>query len=126
MAKKTIPKNESEELIQYIGVKDLSDDERGVVDKLTSEYFDKVKRAFNNITKLVVHVKSYAGGGKRKKFSMHIRCLSPMGLIESCKTHDWDLPRALHKSFNDVIGQIEHFLKKYDAKKSWKGKSRKK
>jgi hypothetical protein len=125
MAKK-IPKYESEELIQYVGVKDLSDEERGIVNRLTSDYFDKVKRAFSDLSKLVVHIKSYAGGGKRKKFSMHLRALSPLGIIESCKTHDWDLPRVLHKSFNDVLGQIDHFLRKTESKNSWKKKNRKK
>lgn len=126
MAKKTIPKYEHEELIQYVGVKDLSDEEKGAIKGLASEYFEKIKRAVQNISTLVVHIKSYASGGKRKKYSTHIRALSPQGIIESCKSYDWDLPRVLHKSFTNILTQAESLFSKYESKNSWKKKNRQK
>ena len=66
------------EEIQYIGVNELDDNEKEVVDKLSAEYYDKIKRELKNITSLKIHIKTYqtAGGvAKKKKFSINVRQL---------------------------------------------------
>lgn len=125
MAKKNIPKYGADELIQFVGLNDLSPEEIDTVNALSQEYFSKLKRAIKKLSTLIVHIKCYDKKDKgRKKFSLHLRCLSPLKIIESCNEQDWDLARALHKSFNDVLVQADHIFKRYEVRRSWKKKFR--
>jgi len=69
------------EVIQFIGVKDLKEEEREVVNALSTEYYEKIKVALQNLTSMAVHVKTQndiADEGKekkRKKFSIKVRVL---------------------------------------------------
>ena len=105
---KEVPKYGVQECIQFVGFKDLTPEEQLEVNKLCLEYYPKIQRKLKNVEGLTVHVKVYGNKGGKKKFSLHIRCHAPTKLFESCKTHDYDLARALHKSFEDLIRQIEH------------------
>lgn len=104
------------EMIQFVGVSKLEPEEQQTVNDLTTEYYGKLKRTVNNITSLVVHVKTYNKGGQRKKFSMHVRLIAPTQLFESTRTSDWDLARSLHKAFKDLESEIKHQLHTDDQK----------
>jgi len=105
---KTVPKFGVHELIQFVGVNELDPEEQAVVSRLSTEQFEKIRRMVTNIENMTVHIKSYDKEGK-KKFSLHIRVKAPTSaVIESCKSHDFDLARALHKAFDDIRTQIEH------------------
>jgi len=99
-----------EEIIQFIGVKDLEPMEQEEVQRLTTESYPKIKRALKNITSLKVHVKTYKKEGEQKKFSLHVQAIYPGGTVESNKVHDFELARAIHKAFNDITEQIHHKL----------------
>jgi len=106
---KTVPKFGRHELIQFIGVNDLNSEQQALVSKLSTESFEKFTRLLKNIEQMVVHIKSYEKEGQKKKYSLHVRLKAPtMAVIESCKSHDFDLARALHKAFDDIRVQIEH------------------
>jgi len=100
-----------QEIIQFIGVSDLEPMEQDTVQTLTTENYPKIKRAIKNITSLKVHVKTYKKEGEQKKYSLHVQAIYPGGTIESTKAHDFELPRAIHKAFNDIKEQINHKLK---------------
>jgi ribosome-associated translation inhibitor RaiA len=110
MADKVVPKFGTHELIQFIGVSELAPEEQAVVSRLSTEHYEKLNRILkNNIENMTVHVKCYAKEGEKKKFSLHVRVKIPShAVIESCKSHDFDLARALHKSFDDLRTQVEH------------------
>ena len=99
-----------QEIIQFIGVHDLEPMEQETVQTLTTENYPKIKRALKNITNLKVHVKTYKKEGEQKKFSLHVQAIYPGGTIESNRAHDFELPRAIHKAFNDITEQIHHKL----------------
>ena len=61
-----------------------------------------------NLTNMKVHIKTYQKEGAKKKYSVHIQVSYPGGILESCKSHDFELPRAVHKSFDDIRTQIKH------------------
>ena len=106
---KIVPKFGTHELIQFIGVHELSPDEQELVSKLSTEHYEKLQRTLKTIENMTVHVKQYEKEGERKKFSLHVRVKAPThAVIESCKSHDFDLARALHKAFDDIKTQIEH------------------
>ncbi len=98
------------EVIQFVGVKELEPSEQAIVNKLSSEYYDKLKRTINNIASLKVHVKVMSDEGKRKKYHMHTQLLAPTKTYTSTKATDWDLARVLHKSFQDLEHQLSHHL----------------
>ncbi|MEK6961309.1 MAG: hypothetical protein AABX47_09130 [Nanoarchaeota archaeon] len=98
------------EIIQFIGVNKLDTEEQEAVMRLSEEYYEKIKRQIKNRMSLVVHVKTYQKEGGKAKYALHVRLIAPTRVFESCKSHDWDLPRALHKSFKDLISEIKHTL----------------
>ena len=112
--KKDIPKFGSHEVIQYVGVTALEPDEQDTVQSLTQEYYEKIKRELHGLTDLVVHVQASGvveGKSKRKRYSLHIRTLAPGHQFESSKSDDYELPRAVHKSFEEILAQIVHKMR---------------
>lgn len=100
-----------EEIIQFIGMKELSPEEQAIVNTLSTEYYQKIKRSLKNLTSLAIHIKMHKKGGAKKKYSIHIRAIAPTAIIESKRAADWDLARTLHKSFKNIEHEIEHKLK---------------
>ncbi len=108
------------EHIQFVGLNDLEAEEQYVVQKLSSTYYQKIKRGLKNALILLVHIKCYCKGGERKKYSIHVRCLSPIKKsIESCRAHDWDLARSVHKAFQDIQNQVKHTFKSDTSRRKW-------
>ncbi len=106
---KIIPKFGTHEMIQFVGVNELAPEEQELVSRLSTENYEKFTHLVKNIEQMVVHIKTYENEGQKKKFALHIRIKVPtMAIFESCKSHDFDLARALHKSFDDIRTQIEH------------------
>ena len=100
--------------IQFVGLKDLEVDEQDTVQSISTENYGKIKRELHNITDVIVHVKTAGkvpGAEKRKRYSVNIRALSPGFSLESSKSDDYELPRALHSAFADILAQISHKLK---------------
>jgi hypothetical protein len=100
-----------EEIIQFIGVKDLSEDEKEIVNTLSTEYYGKIKRSLKNLTSMVVQVKIYQKEGAKKKYSINVRVIAPTRMIEADKAADWDLARTLHKAFKNIEREIEHMIR---------------
>lgn len=94
--------------IQYIGVSDLTEQEKAIVNTIVTDEFSKIKRKLNNITDITVHVKTYTKEGSKKKYSMHLKVAAPTHVFDSSNQDDWDLATALHKAFESVRNQITH------------------
>lgn len=109
--KKDIPNYGVNEILQFVGINSLSIEGQVAVKDISTREFEKVKRQLKNIISMVVHVKVYSKEASKAKFALHIRVISPTQLFESCKSHDWDLVRALRKSFEDIHNEIEHKFK---------------
>jgi len=98
------------EPIQIIGIKDLDDMEVEAVNRLANRYYGKIQREIQNITSVVVHIKSYRKQGRQRNYSVHVKVMAPTRIFVSTKTHDWNLEKSLHQSFGDVIREIQHSL----------------
>ena len=105
---KEVPKYGAQDILQFVGLNELPIEEQATVNTLSTEYFEKIKRKLNNVTKLIVHIKRYQKAGGKPKFSAHVRCIAPTKTLESCNADDWELARCVHKAFEDVIHQIAH------------------
>jgi len=101
------------EQIQYVGAHNLDAEKKKVLDKLSTEYHQKIKRSLKNITSLIIHVKVYKKEGKSVKFAVHAKAVAPTAIIVSTKASDWDFARTLHKAFKDLENQIEKRYKTY-------------
>ncbi len=98
------------EPIQIAGIKDLDEMEIESVNRLANRYYGKIQREIKNITSLAIHIKSYEKQGRQKKYSVHVKVIAPTRIFASTKTFDWELEKALHKSFRDVIREMQHSL----------------
>ncbi len=108
MPKKVVPKFGQAEFVQFVGLNELAPEEQQVVKDISIDGFDKLQRDVKTISKLVVHIKKYSETGERHKYSLHVRLNASTQVIESCKAQDWDLVRALRKSFDDLKHQVAH------------------
>lgn len=106
------------EAIQYKGLDLVNQENRLLLDKLSSKYYEKIKRSLHNEYALVVHVKRYEGksGGdgqekKKAKYSIAVRAVAPTKIFEASAA-DWDFARTLHKVFKGIELEIEHHFKK--------------
>jgi CBS domain-containing protein len=98
--------------IQFIGLrkleKDLDPYTYDYVQKLASFYAEKIAYLIKNINTITVHFKKYGKGGKAAKFSVHVKVAAPTAVLTSSKAADWDISRAVHKSFKNIERQILH------------------
>lgn len=112
--KKEVPKFGKHEVIQFVGVSALTPDEQDVIQSLAQEYYEKIRRELHNLTDLVVHTQASGGvegKDKRKRYSLHVRAMCPGQHFESSKSDDYELPRAVHRSFEEILAQITHKLR---------------
>jgi len=103
------------EPIQYIGLDDLEAADRVILDKLSAEYYEKLKFLVKNELSLVIHIKAESKGGK-PKYDINIKAVAPTRHFQSTKAEDWDFARTLHKAFKDLEVQIKHALHSDDQK----------
>jgi len=104
------------EPIQVIGIDQLGlDSEKDMVNKLSNEYYVKIKRALKNITSITLHIKQHSKGGKRKKSDIRVKVVAPTRIFESQES-DWDLARAIHRAFKNIERQLQHKLRTDDQR----------
>ena len=105
-----------EEMIKFIGLKELDPLDQQYAHQLATEYYEKISRGFKEPITLFIHIKKHkqAGKGKREegkrvKYSVHSRVRGPTrAIIESCRAHDWEFARALHKTLRDLKARIKN------------------
>ena len=103
--------------IQIIGIDKLQDDlEKSTVNKLSAEYYEKIKRALNNEVLMTVHIKEHTKGGARKKSDIRVKVIAPTRIFEAQES-DWDLARTLHKVFKNIERELQHKFKTDDTRK---------
>ena len=98
------------EPIQIIGIDEIEDEiEKGTINKLANEYYEKIQRSLKNITSITLHIKAHTKGGKAKKWDMRVKVIAPTKIFEAQES-DWDLARSLHRVFKNVEREIQHKL----------------
>jgi len=108
------------DIIQYTGFNELVEADQAIVQKITTENFDKIKRALQTITQLRILIKEYKKQGpasKQIKYSVHIQVSSANQTMDVDKAQDYDLAKAMHKAFSDLRTLIEHRIHKEGSKK---------
>lgn len=111
------------EQIQYIGLEQLNDEEKEILNRLSKEYYEKIRRTLKNETTIIVHVKEHKKTGNRKKYSVHVRVNAPTKPFDS-ENADWELAKVLHESFKDLERQIQHKLHTDDQENKPRMKAR--
>jgi len=94
--------------IRFVGLSKLDEDAQVIVKDIVDEYYPKIKRLLKNEVQLVVHIKAHTKGGARPKFSLHTRVEAPTRIFESSKSAEFDLSKAVTKSMEDIIKEIQH------------------
>ena len=103
----------SEDIIQFKGVKELEEEEKEFVDKIIPEYYEKIKRAMHNLTRLEVHFKKMRNTGERTLYDINVKVSGPEKKIfigtnsKQNRFEGWKFSKALHGAFQDVEAQIK-------------------
>ncbi|MBI2667429.1 hypothetical protein HYX17_01515 [Candidatus Woesearchaeota archaeon] len=105
------------ENISYLGLKKLDDLEIMTINRLTERFYSRINKEFED-SSLTIDIKKYKSTGKRSKYSIHLRINHPsIKNILAAKQYDWDLATALHKTFDNILNEIEHKSKKESIKR---------
>lgn len=107
--------------ITYINLDKLDAVEIATVQRISSREFGKIGRDFADAS-LVVDIKRINKAGKRALYEITARIDAPS--IKLYAEHsDWELQRALHRTFDNLKMEVEHKFKKKEVK--WPGRIRK-
>lgn len=99
------------EVIQFTGMEELDEEQKRLLQKISTEYYQKIKQHLHNETSLSVHLKCYNKSGSKCKYSIHAKAISPTKIFVSTKAVDWDFAKTLHKAFKDLEMSIKKGLK---------------
>ncbi len=97
------------EIIQLTGVSELTEPDRDMVNKLCTEYYQKIKMTMHNLTSVSFHIKTIDKGGK-KQYQIAVKVIAPTHIIEANNERDqdkWDMSRSIRKTFSNVLSEIE-------------------
>jgi len=92
-------------MIQISGIRDFKDDEKEVINKITTEYKDKFTKLLNNPGTVTIYFKKEKKQGDKAKYSIKLRVDNPK--LEASSL-DWELSDALHKVLKKVESEIRH------------------
>ncbi|MFH1063876.1 MAG: hypothetical protein V1729_02230 [Candidatus Woesearchaeota archaeon] len=95
------------ENVKFIGLSDLDDVDKNMVQTVVDEYYGKIKRELNNETSLVIHIKTSTKGGHRQRYDVSARAVAPTRIFES-SDEGWDLAASLHTVCKKIITEINH------------------
>ena len=106
-----------------VNKKELSDPELAIVETVSGKYNSQLTNSFykeskNFSPKLFVAIKKYHSkpdANKACKYFADIKIEAP-SYIAAAHESDWDLNRALHKAFANLIRELEHKFKDTSAK----------
>lgn len=90
------------------GVEELNDDEKAALNRSFEEYSLKIDRQLKQVETIEVYVKGYGKTDGKKKYSIHLRVISPL-FFES-DADDWDFSKTIHMAFTKLLNEIEHRL----------------
>lgn len=93
--------------IQYIGISELSQDKKDRLNTLAVKYTEKFERTINNISKVVVHVKTYKEKATKEKYAISVRVMAPTKIFRSGHA-DWEIATACHRAFIDIEKEMQH------------------
>lgn len=94
------------EIIQFKGLKELEDDEKDILNDISTEYYPKIKKKVHNMASVEVHLKAHSKQDSKKKYSVHIKVIAPTHIFES-QSDDWDLVRTLRKAYEAMLVELE-------------------
>ncbi len=109
-------------LLEFTGLRELEPLEQTIVKGIAQEYFPFLQRAMHNDIDVLVHIKPYDKGGKRSKFSIHIKVIYAGNVLDVNNVHDWDLPKGVHEAFVAALNMAKKIFDldstKYEIRKS--------
>ena len=90
-------------VLSFIGLDSLDENEVNDLKTYSDRFYQKVSRTITTNTDplVILHVKKMKASGRRCKYSIHGKVESPK-LLTSVEYSDWDLIRALSKTFEKI------------------------
>ena len=95
-------------IVQFIGLKKLSEDEISILSRISKIEKKKIERDLEN-SKLILVIKKEDRGGKRARYIIEAKIDNP-STIYKAQVEEWDLAKATHKIFTRLEQEIQHKL----------------
>ncbi|MCK4670588.1 MAG: hypothetical protein KAT43_05285 [Nanoarchaeota archaeon] len=101
-------------IIRYTGLKNLTSSEKRTAEKLASQYHAKIQEALDRTTTLKFHFKVHDEEGKKKKYSVTVETVAANRQPFSASRADWDLARTMHRALKYLEREIKKKLRTDD------------
>lgn len=102
--------------LQIAGMPKIDEFKKNKMHKIIDSSVQKIGRIYENLQYLIVHIKEHKKGGKRTKYSIRTRFMTPVGLFVS-KSWDWNLLTALDDALENLERQVIEAHKKHKDRK---------
>ncbi len=101
--------------IDYIGLRDLNEDEKSVLKLIIEKEFSKIERFTKVITKFEVMIRVMKKE-TRKRYILNLSLnadnkIFKTGTKDIEEAGDWDLAKAAYKSMTSLKNEVEHGLR---------------
>ena len=96
------------DLIQFIGLNDLSDNSQETVKSITEKHISKMKNQISNATSIKVHIKPTKKSDQTSFYTAVIQVIVP-GKVHEIKKEDHDLVSLIRTSFQALENEVEHY-----------------
>jgi hypothetical protein len=108
--------------IEIRGIEFLNESQKQELDKETAKYKEKLKWKTKSDFVLKLVIKEYAHkaedkDNKRKKYSLQAQIKGATHSFES-SADDWDFNKAVHKIFEKLLNEVEHYYHSSEQKKT--------
>lgn len=93
--------------IQYIGLAVLDQEERSLLEESVLRHYQRAVEKSKMGFRVLIHCKMHHIEGRRKKYSLHLKALSPTIRFVT-ESVSWDLAVATRELFRKLEHEIEH------------------
>lgn len=93
------------------GFSDLKPDVRQEAEQIVQQQLEKIQQRLSGITSIEANLKIYLKAERPSHYEFHVKIGVPRKVFD-VKKEEYDLKKLIHKSFDALQNEIEHFLKK--------------
>lgn len=95
------------------GAENLSEFDRQLIDKLSTEFREKIGRHFDEIIDFELHIKCFCKEGNVKRYEIGAKLSLPGKSFES-SSDEYNLSEAVNTALKKLMHEVEHKMKVSD------------
>jgi CBS domain-containing protein len=88
--------------IQFVGLPELDEIDRGIMENTVTKAYDKIEKIMNNVLHVRIHIKTSRSSGVRKKYEVKAQADCPGIITHATRAVDWSVLTAVQKAMSSL------------------------